>query len=153
MDEENVALRLVHSSTTEFQATIEVEKKTMGEAIIVVYEEMCKLHDKIAPIVAIKGHTKERIAMLKEVMTALVRIHEWFIKYPGALEVVPKKDWITMKNIKVQLCIKVQSKYKPTKDVQRLLASYKHLFSSLELVIQLHGVPPIGEFGQVKKQE
>ena len=37
--------------------------------------------------------------------------------------------------------------------MERVLASYKHLFSVLELVIQLHGVPVIGEIGLVRKQE
>jgi len=117
----------------------------------VVYKEMSKLHDTVAPFMAIQSHTKERVAMLKEAMNALDRIHEWSFKYPGAPMVVPKNDWITMKNTKVQLHIKVQSKDKLTKDVERVHASYRHLFSSLESTIQRHGVPLIGEVRQVRK--
>jgi len=40
MEEENVALRLVHTSATEFQATIEEKKETLGEAMMVVYKEI-----------------------------------------------------------------------------------------------------------------
>jgi len=58
-----------------------------------------------------------------------------------------------MKYAKVQLRIKVQSKDKLAKDVERVLASYKHLFSSLESIIQLHGMPAIGKVRQVRKQE
>jgi len=80
--------------------------------MVVVYEEMEKLHHTIAPIVVIKTHSKERVAMLKEAMTNLDRIHEWSEKYPKAPVVVPRKDWIAMKNTRVLLHIKVQSRKK-----------------------------------------
>lgn len=35
--------------------------------------------------------------MLKEAMTALDKIHEWFEKYPEAPIVVPRRDWIVTK--------------------------------------------------------
>lgn len=57
----------------------------------ITYEEMSKLHHTIDLIVFVQAHTKEWVAMLKEAMTALDRIHEWFVKYHGALLVVPKK--------------------------------------------------------------
>lgn len=111
----------------------------------IVYEEMAKLHHTIAPIVAIQTHSKERVAMLKEVMIALDKIHEWYEKYPEAPIVVPKKAWIAMQNTRVQLRIKVQSREKLVKDAERVLASYMKLFSNLESVIQLHGSPSIGK--------
>lgn len=91
--------------------------------------------------------------MLKEVVIALEKIHEWSIKYPGELAVVLKKYWITMKDTKVQLHIKIRSKEKLTKDVDRVLASYRHLFNGLKPMIQIHGVPSIEEVRQVRKQE
>jgi len=130
LEEDNVTLHLVHLSATKFQAIIEVETKTLGEAMEMVYEEMSKLHHTVAPIMAIQAHTKERVAMLKEAMIALDKIHEWSVKYLGAPMVVPKKDWITMQNTKVQLHIKIQYKDKLTKDVDMVLASYRHLFSA-----------------------
>lgn len=53
----------------------------------------------------------------------------------------------------VQLRIKIQSKEKFTKDVERVLASQIRLFSGLESMIQLRGVPSIEEVEQVRKQE
>lgn len=91
--------------------------------------------------------------MLKEAMTALDKIHKWFVKYPRAPVVVPKKDWISIQNTKFQLCIKIQSKEKLAKDVDRVITSYRHLFSSLESMIQLHGAPSLGEVGQVRKKD
>ena len=58
-----------------------------------------------------------------------------------------------MQNTRVQLRIKVQSREKLAKDAERVLASYRQLFSNLELVIQLYGPPSIGEIGHVKNQE
>lgn len=69
----------------------------------IIYKEMSKLHHTVAPILEIQAHIKERTAMLKEVVIALDNMHEWSIKYSGALVVVPNKDWITMQNSKVQL--------------------------------------------------
>lgn len=46
--------------------------------------------------------------------------------------VVPKKDWMTMQNTMVQIHTKIQSKEKLTKDVERVLACYRHLFNGLE---------------------
>jgi len=85
--------------------------------------------------------------MLREVITSLDNIHERSTKYPGALVVFPKKDWITMQNAKVELCIKIQSKYKLAKEVEKVLASYRHLFSGLESMIENHGFPSIREIG------
>jgi len=75
--------------------------------MVMVYEEMSKLHNTMAPILSIQPHKKERSTLLMEVMITLKSMYEWSIKYPRALTVVPKKDWITIKNSKVQLCIKI----------------------------------------------
>lgn len=91
--------------------------------------------------------------MLKKVVIVLDKIHEWSIKYTGSLAVVPYKDWITMKNRKVQLFIKIQSKKKLDKDVERVSTSYRHLFSGVESMIQLHGVPSIRQVRKVRKQK
>ena len=72
----------------------------------VVYEEMEKQHHTIAPIVTIQTHSKERVAMLKEAMTTLDKIHEWYEKYPEAPARIsgssfvskcsPEKNWLKM---------------------------------------------------------
>jgi len=62
--------------------------------MVVVYEEMSKLHHTMAPILAIHANMKEKSSMLKEVVIALDNIHEWKNKYLEASEVLPKKDWI-----------------------------------------------------------
>lgn len=86
---------MIHSNTKELQAAIKDEAETFGGAMSMVYEEMSKLHHTVAPILAIQTNTKERYAMLKEVITTLDNIHEWTTKYPEALRVLLKKDWIT----------------------------------------------------------
>jgi len=122
------------------------------EAMDMVYEDISKLHHTVAPILTIQTHTKERVAMLKEVITTPNSIHVQSIKYLGAPVVVLKKDWITMQNSKVQLCIKIHSKEKLAKYVDRALGSYKHLFNGLESMIEVHGVPSIGEVRHVRKK-
>jgi len=144
LEEESVTLCLLHIGS-DFQTVIALETEILRETMAIVYEEMAKLHHTIAPIVAIQTHSKERVAMLKEVMIALDKIHEWYEKYPEAPIVVPKKAWIAMQNTRVQLRIKVQSREKLVKDAERVLASYMKLFSNLESVIQLHGSPSIGK--------
>lgn len=91
----------------EFQTTIKGEAETLRESMEIVYEEMSKLHHTVAPFLAIQAHTKERAAMLKEAVVTLESMHEWSVKYPRASMIVPKKDWITMKNAKVKLRIKI----------------------------------------------
>jgi len=145
VEEENMALYLVHMTATEFQAEIGVELNTQREAMVVDYEEMSKLYHTVAPIMTIQAHTKVRVAILKEAMTTFDKIHEWSVKYPGAPMMVPKKDWITMENTKVQLCIKIQSKENLMKDVDMVFISYRQMLSALESIIQLHGVPSMGE--------
>lgn len=150
MEEENATLCLLHTSSTELQVVIATETKTLGKTMAVVYEEMEKLHHTIPPIVVIQTHSKERVAMLKETMTSLDRIHEWSKKYSKAPTVVPRKDWIAMQNTRVQLHVKVQSREKLAKDAERVLASYRQFSNSLESMIQLHGAPSIGEIRRVK---
>lgn len=75
--------------------------------MVVLYEEMAKMHHNMAPNVTIQTHSKEMVSMLRDAMTTLGKIDKWYEKYPEALAMVPRKDWITMKNSMVQLCIKV----------------------------------------------
>lgn len=70
-----MTLCLVHISVGEFRPTIEVEMETLVEAMVVVYEEISKMHHIVAPMVIIQVHTKERVAILKEAMTTLYKIH------------------------------------------------------------------------------
>jgi len=49
--------------------------ETLVEAMVVVYEEISKMHHIVAPMVIIQVHTKERVAILKEAMTTLYKIH------------------------------------------------------------------------------
>jgi len=153
VEEENMALYLVHMSVVEFQVAIDVEIKTPWEAMVVDYEEMSKLHHTVATIMTIQAHTKVRVTMLKGAMTTFDKIHEWSVKYPGAPMMVPKKDWIPMQNTKVQLRIKIQSKENLMKDVDTVFISYRQLLSDLESIIQIHGVPSKGEVRQMRNQD
>ena len=83
-----MALFLVHSSTKELQDAIKDEAETLSGSMVMVHEEMSKPHHTIAPILAIQTNTKERYAMLKEVVAALHNMHEWSTKYPGASTVI-----------------------------------------------------------------
>lgn len=98
LEEEIATLNMLHTGSADFQMVVASEIEILGETMAVVYEEMEKLHHTIAPIVAIQTHSKERVSMLKEAMTALDKIHEWSENYPKALTVVPRKDWIAMQN-------------------------------------------------------
>lgn len=125
MEEENAKLCLLHTRLAKFQAVVTLETKILGETMEVVYEEMKKLHHTIEPIVTIQNHSKERVAILKEAMIVLDKIHEWYEKHPEASIVVPRNDCISMQNTSVQLRIKVQSREKLAKDAEKVLASYR----------------------------
>jgi len=76
LEEEITALCLLHIGSANFQIVVASKTKILGETMVVVYEEMVNLHHTIVPIVAIQTHSKERVSMLKEAMTALDKIHE-----------------------------------------------------------------------------
>ena len=52
-------------------------------------------------------------------------------KYSEAPNTLPKKDLITTKNDKVQLRMRIQSRDKLAKDVDKFISSYNHLLSGL----------------------
>lgn len=53
MEEENATLHLLHTGSVDFEAVVASKTEILGETMVVVYEEMAKLHHTIAPIVTI----------------------------------------------------------------------------------------------------
>jgi len=94
----------------ELQSTIKGEAETLREAMEMVYKETSKLHHIVAPILTIQAHIEERVTIMKEVLVDIDSMHEWCIKYIGAQKVVPKKEWITMKNDKVSSTLRSSRK-------------------------------------------
>lgn len=114
---------------------------------------MMKLHQVVSTFPTIHEKSKERGAMLKLAITDIKNLHEWTTQYLDAPEILLRKDLTIAKDIKVVVRIKVHSHDKLTKDVDKVLASYKHLLSGLESLIQVHKVPSIGSLGEVRSQE
>lgn len=86
------------------------------------HQEMMKLHHLIATFPIIQEKSKERVAMLKHTITVIDNIHEWNTQYPDALEKPPRKDWITLKDDKIIIFIKVHSFDKLSKYLNKVLA-------------------------------
>ena len=116
-----------------------------------VYEYMMKLHNIVAPILAIQNAIKWKSHVLKEVSKTLDNIHKWTNRYLEEPE-TPNKYWITTQNDKVQFCIRIQSRDELAKDVDRVLASYNHIISGLESVVEVqYGFRSIKEVVKVRK--
>jgi len=49
MEEENMTLHVLHTSSTKCQLVIASEDETLRETMVVVYEEMTKFHHTVAP--------------------------------------------------------------------------------------------------------
>lgn len=145
LEEENKSLCPTHSRKKELQAFINEEVETLDEVMVVIYEEMLMLHHTIYYFLTIQTDPKEKTTMLKQVIRVINNIHEWNKKYIGALETIPTKYWITAQNDKADIKVNIQSWDKLRRDVDRSLASYKHLLSVLEYVIEVHRVPPSGK--------
>ena len=74
----------------------------------------------------------------------------WMVWYPQAPENLPKKDWIHTQDAKVQIWIKMQSKDKLSKDLDKVMAAYEHLISGIDSMHILHHIPSLGALDEEK---
>lgn len=89
--------------------SIQEEIETLEEDMLIVYEEMLKLHYTIAPLPIVQAKTNEKRTMFRQAATTINNIREWAMKYLDGQTILPTKDWIISQNDKVQIHIKVQS--------------------------------------------
>ena len=75
------------------------------------------------------------------------------MRYPQAPEHFPKKDWIHTQDAKVQIHMKMQSKDKLSKDLDKVMSSYDHLISGIDLMHTLHHIPTLGALDERKTWE
>ena len=81
------------------------------------------------------------------------RMMEWKTQYPQAPEKVPKKDWIHKQDAKVQIRMKMQSKDKLSKDLDKVMSAYEHLISDIDSMHNLHHIPSLGALDKEKTWE
>ena len=78
------------------------------------------------------------------------RMMDWTTWYPQAPEHLPKKDWIHTQDAKVQIRMKMQSKDKLSKDLDKVMAAYEHLISGIDSMHILHHIPSLGALDEMK---
>ena len=81
------------------------------------------------------------------------RMIEWKNRYPQAPETFPKKYWIHTQNDKVQIRIKVQSKEKLFKYLEKVMTAYENLISDIDSMAELHHIPSLSTLGKEKTWE
>lgn len=79
--------------------------------------------------------------------SAIDFMYEWSMKYPNALDELPRKNWISMEMDKVDFKIKMQLHEKLSRDLDKVMASYKTLYNALEYLFKVHKIPSIGALG------
>ena len=101
-------------------------------------------------MVRAQTETKQKHEQLKEASTALDRMMDSTTRYPQAPEHVPKKDWIRTQDAKVQIRMKMQSKDKLSKYLDKVMSAYEHLISSIDSMHTLHHIPSLGALDEEK---
>ena len=81
------------------------------------------------------------------------RMMDWTVQYPQAPEHFPKKDWIHTHDAKVQIRMKMQSKDKLSKDLDKVMAAYEHLINDIDSMHILHHIPSLGALDEGKAWE
>ena len=115
-----------------------------------VYVEMFTIKQTFAPLVRAQTKTKQKHEQLKEALAALDRMMDWTVRYPQAPEHFPKKDWIHTQDAKVQIRMKMQSKDKLSKDLDKVMAAYEHLISGIDSMHLLHHITSLGALDEGK---
>ena len=64
--------------------------------------------------------------------------------YLQAPNTLPRKDWICTQNDKFQIWMKVQSKDKLVKDLEKVMFAYEHLISDIDSMDEVHHIPSLG---------
>lgn len=131
------------------QREVDILETTMRQ----VYGEMFTIKQTVAPLVKAQMKTKQRHEQLKEASAALDRMMDWTARYPQAPEHLPKKDWIHTQDAKVQIRMKMQSKDKLSKDLDKVMAAYEHLISGIDSMHTLHHIPSLGALDERKTWE
>ena len=68
-------------------------------------------------------------------------------------DTLPRKDWIFTQNDKVQIRMKVQSKEKLVKDLEKVMSAYEHLISGIDSMAEVHHNPSLGALGEERTWE
>ena len=118
-----------------------------------VYGEIFTIKQTIAPLVRSQKETKQKHGQPKEASTALDRMMDWTAWYPRAPEHLPKKDWIHTQDAKFQIRMKMQSKDKLSKDLDKVMSAYEHLISDIDSMHILHHIPSLGALDEGKTWE
>ena len=111
---------------------------------------MFTIKQTVAPLVRAQAETKKRSKQLKEFLATLDRMIEWMGRYPQAPENLPKKHWIHTQDAKVHIRIKIKSKDKLSKDLDKVMATYEHLISAIDSMHTLHNIPSLGALNEEK---
>ena len=111
---------------------------------------MFTIKQTVSPLLRAQAETKQRSKKLNKASVPLDRLIEWIGRYPQALEKLPKKDWIHTQDAKVQICIKMQSKEKLSKDLEKVMAAYENLISGIDSMHELHHIPSLGALSEEK---
>ena len=114
---------------------------------------MFTIKQTVAPLLRAQVETKKRNEQLKEATTTLDIIIEWTSRYLQAPDTLPKKNWIHTQNDKVQIRMKVQSKEKLFKDLEKVMTAYEILISGIDSMAELHHIPSLGALGDEKTWE
>ena len=107
----------------------------------------------LAPLLRAQAEIKRKTAQLKEASTALDSMLEWSNTYLQAPDTLPRKDWICTQNDKVQIRMKIQSKDKLVKDVEKMMFSYEHLIIGIDSMVEVHHIPSLGALDIEKTRE
>ena len=75
---------------------------------------------------------------------------DWIAWYPQAPEHLARKDWIHTQDAKVQIRMKMQSKDKLSKDLDKVMSAYEHLISGIDSMHTLHHIPLLGALDEAK---
>ena len=115
-----------------------------------VYGEIFTIKQTVTPLLRAQTETKQKHEQLKEASAALDKMLDWTVRYPQAPKHFPKKDWIHMQDAKVQIRMKMQSKDKLSKDLDKVMAAYKHIISDIDSMHILHHIPLLGALDEGK---
>ena len=118
-----------------------------------VYREMLTLKQTVAPLAEARAETKVKHEQLKEALAALDKMINWTVQYQQAPENVPRKDWGHTQDAKVQIRMKMQSKDKLAKDLDKVVSAYNHLISGIDSMNALHHIPSLGALDETKDWE
>jgi len=62
-------------------------------------------------------------------------MYEWSMKSPNVSKELPRKNWITMKMDKVDVRVKMKSHEKLSRDLDKVMDSYKILYNGQESLV------------------